>query len=135
MFNPRFPHTFQAFRGKVDGHGDPVTDADGKPVYERLVLEACVMSDSEPVRRPCGCFETECVESMPFGYRTSSENTSEAADAAVSDYRLACPMFLTPLEPGDVLVLEDYTRTYKVEVVKQTTFNLGTNVWVKEVKN
>lgn len=135
MFNPRFPHTFKAFRARTDGHGTPVTDADGKPVYERLVLEACVMSDSEPVRLPCGCFATERVDEMPFGYRTSSENTGEAGDVAVSDYRLACPMFLTPLNPGDILEMEDYTRVLRCEVVKQTTFNLGTNVWVKEVKN
>lgn len=135
MYNPRFPFTFKAFRARLDENGDPGVDDRGNPVYEPVLLEACVMSDWEPVRNPDGFFLTEWVSEMPFGYRTSSENTRAAGDVQESDYQLACPMFLTPLDPGDILVMEDYTRVYRCEVVKQTTFNLGTNVWVKEVKN
>lgn len=135
MYNPRFPFTFRAFRARLDENGDPSPDDNGRPVYEPLALEACVMSDWEPVRDPDGGFVTEWVDEMPFGYRTSSENTRSQGDVVESDYRLACPMFLTPLSPGDVLEMRDHTREYRAEVVKQTTFNLGTNVWVKEVRN
>lgn len=135
MYNPRFPFTFKAFRARLDENGDPSPDEKGRPVYEPLALEACVMSDWEPVRDSEGNFVTEWVAEMSFGYRTSSESTRASGDVQESDYRLACPMFLTPLLPGDVLEVEDYTRVYRAEVVKQTTFNLGTNVWIKEVNS
>lgn len=135
MYNPRFPFIFKAFRARLDENGDPVPDDGGRPVYEPLALEACVMSDNEPVRDPDGGFVTGWVSSMPCGYRTSSKSVRESGDVQEADYRLACPMFLTPLRPGDVLEIRDHTREYRAEVVRQTTFNLGTNVWVKEVRN
>jgi hypothetical protein len=135
MFNPRFPHTFSAYRARIGSDGLPETGEDGDPIYDRITFVKCVLSDSEPVRDSNGIFVTERCCEMPFGYRTSSENTRKQADVHVSDYRLACPMFLTELKPGDVLVMKDYVREYRGEVVKQTTFNLGTNVWVNEIKN
>jgi hypothetical protein len=44
-------------------------------------------------------------------------------------------MFLTPLEAGDLVEIKDYERSYWGEVVKKATFNLGSNIWINEVKN
>lgn len=134
MFNPRFPHTFTAWRGRLDDNSEPVTDDTGNPVYDRVSFDQCEMSDYEPVRDNDGKFITYSVDEMQFGYRTSSENTRKQSDVQQGSLRLACPMFLTELKTGDRLELTDYNRTYWVTVVKQTTFNLGTNVWVTEEK-
>jgi hypothetical protein len=44
-------------------------------------------------------------------------------------------MFVTPLLPGDLVEITDFDRTYWGEVVKKATFNLGSNIWINEVKN
>lgn len=135
MFNPRFPHTFTAWRSRLDSNSDPLTDDAGNPVVDRVRFDLCELRDYEPVRDANGNFVTyDGGYAMPFGYRTSSENTRKQADVQQGSIRLACPMFLTELKSGDRLLLTDYNRQYWVTVVKQTTFNLGTNVWVTEEK-
>ena len=122
-------------RAKTTPDGGLAYGADGQPDYERLTLTLVEMSDSEPVRDGDGKFVKYTADEVPFGYRTSSQNTSRAGDVVQADFKLACPMFLTELKPDDVLVLKDYEREFRAVVVKKTTFNLGTNVWVNEARN
>lgn len=135
MFNPRFPHVMHVLRAKTAPDGALVYGEDGSPSYERLELTLVEMRDSEPVRDSEGMFVTYASDEIPFGYRTSSQNTSRAGDVVQADYKLACPMLLTELRPDDILVLKDYEREFRAAVVKKTTFNLGTNVWVNEARN
>ena len=135
MFNPRFPHTLRVWRSRKDNHGDPMTDVDGDPIYDIVTLKAVVMVDYRPTVLSDGSFDTELTEWISFGYRTQGKNTRETVDVNVSDYKLATPMFLTPLEPGDRVEIKDYDRTFWAEVVKKITYNLGSDIWVNEVKN
>ena len=135
MFNPRFPHTLRVWRARKDRYGDPMTNEDGDPIYDIVTLKAVVMVDNLPIVRSDGSFDTELTEWISFGYRTQGKNTRENVDVMVSDFKLATPMFLTPLEAGDRVEIKDYERTYWGEVVKKMTFNLGSNIWVNEIKN
>ena len=112
-----------------------MTDVDGDPIYDIVTLKAVVMVDYRPTVLSDGSFDTELTEWISFGYRTQGKNTRETVDVNVSDYKLATPMFLTPLEPGDRIEIKDYERTYWGEVVKKQTFNLGSNIWINEIKN
>lgn len=135
MFNPRFPHTLRVWRPRKDNSGMPVTNANGDEVRDIVRLKAVVMIDDAPVVRADGSFDTEMVDTISFGYRTQGKNTRETVDVQVSDFKLATPMFLTHLEPGDMVEIWDYERSYWGEVVKKATFNLGSNIWINEVKN
>lgn len=135
MFNPRFPHVMHVLRAKTTPDGALVYGEGGSPVYERLELTLVEMRDSEPVLDADGGFVTYIADEVAFGYRTSSQNTSRVGDVVQADFKLACPMFLTELRPDDILVLKDYEREFRAAVVKKTTFNLGTNVWVNEARN
>lgn len=135
MFNPRFPHTLRVWRYREDDHGEPVTDSKDNPVKDIVRLKKVVMVDNEPIERSDGSFDTELVETIEFGYRTQGKNTRDTADVVVSDFKLATPMFLTYLKPGDMVEITDYERSYWGEVVKKATFNLGSNIWINEVKN
>ena len=135
MFNPRFPHTLRVWRARKDRYGDPMTNENGDPIYDIVTLKAVVMVDNLPIVRSDGSFDTELTEWISFGYRTQGKNTRETVDVMVSDFKLATPMFLTPLEAGDRVEIKDYERTYWGEVVKKMTFNLGSDIWVNEVKN
>lgn len=135
MFNPRFPHTLRVWRVREDEYGEPVTDDEGNAAYDIVSLDVAVTVDNRPLMGLDGSVETEVAESICFGYRTQGKNTRETVDVVVSDFKLATPMFLTPLKPGDRVEITDYERTYWGEVVKKMTFNLGSNIWVNEVKN
>ena len=135
MFNPRFPHTLVVKRVRKDSTGELVYDANGDAIIDTVSLLCVEMSDSEPVRDANGSFVTYEANSINFGYRTSAKNTTTAGDVIVSDFRIACPMFLTEILADDILELTDYERSYKGKVVKKTTFNLGTSIWFDEVRN
>ena len=135
MYNPQYPHTMRVVRPAVDVNGDPVTDANGDPVEEFVKLTAVVMKDHQPTFDAEGNYVTEQADSMPFGYRQSSMNTRMMGDVIVSDYKISCPIFLTPLNPGDILVLTDYEKTFRGVVVKKDAFNLGSLVWFDRIKN
>lgn len=135
MFNPRFPHTLRVWRSRKDDHDEPMTTEGGDPIYDIVKLKKVVMVDNEPIVRSDGSFDTEVVDTIEFGYRTQGKNTRDTVDVQVSDFKLATPMFVTPLEPGDRVEIWDYDRSYWGEVVKKATFNLGSNIWINEVKN
>ena len=134
MFNPRFPHTLRVWRSSKDEYGNPLTDEQGDALLEVVSLEKVVCVDGRPAMASDG-FETEPTEWLEFGYRTNSKSTRDTADVMVSDFKLATPMFLTPLEPGTRVEIKDYDRTFWGEVVRKQTFNLGSNIWINEVKN
>lgn len=135
MFNPRFPHTLRVWRSRKDDHDEPMTTEGGDPIYDIIKLKKVVMVDNEPIVRSDGSFDTELVDTIEFGYRTQGKNTRDTVDVVVSDFKLATPMFLTYLELGDRVEIWDYERSYWGEVVKKATFNLGSNIWINEVKN
>lgn len=135
MFNPRFPHMLRVWRSVKDDNGVPMTNDEGDPLYEVVELDEVVMCDNRPAMLADGGFETKKTEWLCFGYRTQGKNTKDTVDVMVSDYKLATPMFVTPLSPGDRIEIRDYDREYWGEVVRKQTFNLGSNIWINEVMN
>lgn len=135
MYNPQFPHSLKVLRSGLDAHGEPIVDDEGNPVEVAVKLTVVVMCDGQPTFDEDGKFVTEEVESIAFGYRQSSLNTRQTGDVIVSDYKISCPMFLTPLNPGDILELTDYEKTYRGSVVKKDCFNLGALIWFNRIKN
>jgi hypothetical protein len=135
MYNPQFPFTMRVLRSGVDAHGDPIVDDEGNPTEVAVKLTAVVMYDNQPTFDADGNFITEEVDSIAFGYRQSSMNTMRQGDVIVSDYKISCPMFLTPLNPGDTLELTDYEKTFRGVVVKKDCFNLGVLIWFDRIKN
>ena len=136
MYNPRWPHTFTVIGEALDENGLPVTDENGDPVTSQMTFEK-VLYDSgyNPIRHADGSFVTETVTEMPWGYRTSTGGMKTSGEVWVADYKISCPMFLTDLPSGTVLQMTDYSRTFRVKVVKMTTYNWGTNLWVDNIKN
>ena len=128
MYNPRFPHTLRVLRISKNAYGEPVTDENGYPVYATVYLSRVVARNSD------GSFKTEIVDVLPFGYRSNGKDTRDTAEVESADYALATPMFLTPLDSSDVIEITDYDRTFKCEVVRKSTSNLGSNIWVNELK-
>ena len=135
MFNPRFPHTLRVWRSRKDEFGDPVTNEDGDEILDVVMLSKVRLIDNLPFVLPDGSFETEPTEWLEFGYRTGGRNTKDTSDVMVSDYEFATPMFTTAIKAGDKVEVKDYDRTYWGVIVKKQTFNLGSNVWINEVKN
>ena len=135
MFNPRFPHTLRVWRVREDDFGEPVTDKDGDPIYDIVRVKCAVVIDDKPVINSDGSYNTELTEWVSFGYRTQGKNTRDTIDVIVSDYKLATAPLMTYLKPGDRVEIKDYMRTYWGDVVKMMTFNLGSNIWINEVKN
>lgn len=125
----------RVLRSGVDAHGDPIVDDEGNPTEVAVKLTAVVMYDNQPTFDADGNFITEEVDSINFGYRQSSMNTMRQGDVIVSDYKISCPMFLTPLNPGDTLELTDYEKTFRGVVVKKDCFNLGVLIWFDRIKN
>lgn len=135
MFNPRFPHILRVWRSRKDADGMAVTTDEGDEILDTVMLSKVTMIDNRPIILADGSFDTAPTEWMEFGYRTGGKNTKDTSDVMVSDYELATPMFITALNAGDKVEIKDYDRTYWGEVVKKQTFNLGSNIWVNEVKN
>ena len=156
MYNPRWPHTFKVIVESLDANGMPVTDENGRPVIgipvldgqgkpvvvngvpqmKDMELEKIVYDDMyNPRRKSDGTFITENVTKMPWGYRTSTGGLKTAGEVIVADYKISSPMMLTELPTGTVLELTDYTHTFRAKVLKMTTYNWGTNLWLDNVKN
>ena len=156
MYNPRWPHTFRVVVESLDANGLPVTDANGDPVIGIPVLDQQgnpvlvdgkpKMKDMEltrivydsawnPRRNPDGSFVTEMVTDMPWGYRTSTGGLKTAGEVIVADYKVSVPMMLTELPSGTILQMTDYTHTFRAKLLKMTTYNWGTNMWLDNIKN
>lgn len=135
MFNPRFPHKLRVWRVRKDDYGEPMTNDDGDPIYDIIRIQAAILIDEKPVINSDGTYETETIEWVDFGYRTQGKNTRETLDVVMSDYKLSTAPLMTYIQPGDRVEIKDYLRTYWADVVKMMTFNLGSNIWVNEVKN
>lgn len=136
MYNPRWPHTFRVVEETLDENGLPVTDDEGNPITGSKALEMIVYDrDWNPRRHSCGRFVTECVVDMPWGYRTSTGGLKTAGEVIVADYKISTPMLLTELPTGTVLEMTDYTHTFRAVILKMTTYNWGTNIWLDNVKN
>lgn len=136
MYNPRWPHTFRVVVESLDQNGTPVTDANGDPVVGSMRLEKIVYDSAwNPRRSPDGSFVTEMVTDMPWGYRTSTGGLKTAGEVIVADYKVSSPMLLTELPTGTVLEMTDYTHTFRAKLLKMTTYNWGTNLWLDNIKN
>lgn len=135
MYNPRFPHTLVVKRAERNSSGEIVYDANGDATYSPVTLTIANYANDEPIRLSDGTFSTYTAESIKFGYRTSSQNTKAAGDAVMSDFKLATPMFFTELLYDDIIEITDYDKSYKARLVKKTTFNWGTNIWIDEIRN
>lgn len=134
MYNPRFPHTLYVQRAKKDANGEYVTDETGNIVYETITLDIVKTNRGEPIREG-DHFVTYQADSINFGYRTNTQNTKVMGDVVSAGYKVATPLFVTPLEFNDVLMLTDYDRTYKGYVVKKAAFNWGADIWYNETEN
>ena len=136
MHNPRWPHTLTAYRESLDENGIPITDADGNPVEDSVTFEMVIYDIGyNPRKRACGCFETKTVTRLPWGYRTSTGGIRDSGEVFQADYKISCPMIMTPLEYGVRLRLTDYTHTFEAIVNKATTYNWGTNLWIDKIGN
>lgn len=136
MYNPRWPHTFSILAESLDEYGHPVTDEMGNPVYGTKQVERIVYDPNwNPRRNPDGSFQTEYVEQVPWGFRTSTGGMKTSGEVWVADYKISCPMLLTDIPSGTILIMTDYVRSFRVKVVKMTTYNWGTNIWVDNIKN
>lgn len=136
MYNPRWPHTFRVVVESLDQNGLPVTDANGDPVVGSMQLEKVVYDSAwNPRRSPDGSFVTEMVTDMPWGYRTSTGGLKTAGEVIVADYKVSSPMLLAELPTGTILEMTDYTHTFRAKLLKMTTYNWGTNLWLDNIKN
>lgn len=137
MYNPRFPHKLKVWRGVLDEFGEPVVDPNtGNPRLVIVPLSVVQMIDGDPqVDANGSLIIDEVVEEIAFGYRTETRNTQIAGDVATSDFKLATPMFVTPLKFGDILEMTDYDRTYRCSVIKKTDANWGSNIYCNEIRN
>ena len=136
MYNPRWPHTFSVLAESLDSDGLPVTDTDGKPIRTAMTLKKVVYDPQwNPRFASDGSLLTEDVTEMPWGYRTSTGGLKTAGEVIVADYKVSSPMMLTELPTGTVLEMTDYTHTFRVKVLKMTTYNWGTNLWLDNIKN
>ena len=136
MYNPRWPHTLRAWRDALDGNGLPVTDSEGNPTVEPVTFDVVrYTGDYNPQRNSCGCFVTRKTDKLPWGYRTSTGGIKDSGEMFKADYKISCPMILTPLEEGVRVRLTDYSHTFYGVVKKCTTYNWGTNIWLDNPGN
>lgn len=136
MYNPRWPYTFTVVAESLDENGMPVTDAEGNPVESAMTLKKVIYDPMwNPARHADGTFVTEDVTVMPWGYRTSTGGMKTSGEVIVADYKISCPMCLTDIPTGTVLMLTDAVKTFRVKVLKMTTYNWGTNLWVDNILN
>ena len=136
MYNPRWPHTFNVLVESLDENGAPVTDENGNPVTGHMHVERIVYDQYwNPRRSPDGTFQTETVDDVPWGYRTSTGGMKTSGEVWVADYKISCPMLLTDLPSGTILIMNDYVHSFRAKVVKMTTYNWGTDLWVDNIKN
>lgn len=139
-YNPRFPHTLRVLRPALDEYGQPAfDDTTGEATMSELTLAKVVMENDdycgEPTFNADGSYVTENVTEIEWGYRTSTGGFHDSGEVAQANFKIATPLFLTPLYTGDILEMTDYDGTVQMEVLKKTSYNWGSNIWVKDIKN
>ena len=136
MYNPRWPNTLTAFAAVLDENKLPVCDENGDPVITQIAFTKVVYdSRMNPKFHADGTFVTETVTELPWGYRTSTGGVRDAGEVFRTDFKISCPMIITPLEEGSLLYLKDKVRTFVGVVKKMTTYNWGTNIWFDRYGN
>lgn len=136
MYNPRWPYTFVVSEESLDTDGMPVVDEYGDPVVSTMTVQKVVYDPQwNPSRSADGSFITESVTQVPWGYRTSTGGMKTSGEVIVADYKISCPMLLTDIPTGTTLIMTDATHSFRVKVIKMTTYNWGTNLWVDNIKN
>jgi hypothetical protein len=136
MYNPRWPHTFTVLGESLDMNGLPLTDENGDPITAEVSIRRILYDGKwNPRHDSTGDFQTEEITEVPWGYRTATGGIKASGEVIVADYKISCPMLLTEIPTGAILVMKDYTHTFRVKVIKQTTYNWGTNLWVDNIKN
>jgi hypothetical protein len=136
MYNPRWPYTFVVVEESLDTDGMPVVDENGDPVESSMTLQKVVYDPQwNPARSADGTFMTEAVTEVPWGYRTSTGGMKTSGEVIVADYKISCPMLLTDIPTGTTLIMTDAVHSFRVKVIKMTTYNWGTNLWVDNIKN
>ena len=137
----------------LDENGLPVTDENGDPVStDTEPVESEVVEDEpsptiptvliaeydskwNPRKGADGKIVTKEVSVVPWGYRTSTGGMRTSGEVIVADYKISTPMLLTDIPTGTILSMTDAVKTFRVKVIKMTTYNWGTNIWVDNVKN
>ena len=136
MYNERWPFILTAFKESLDEDGKPITDENGDPTMVQMSFDRVIMdARGNPTFGVDGKPLTEEVTSMPWGYRTSTGGIKDSGEVFKADYKISCPMFITPLPEGTVLTLTDYDTTFDAVVKKKTTYNWGTNIWLDKPGN
>lgn len=136
MYNPRWPHIFAVVCESLDENGLPVTDELGNPTTSDMTVEVVEYDGKwNPIMGADGKFKTTATKDVPWGYRTSTGGIKESGEVIVADYKISCPMLLTELPAGTVLTMTDSVKTFRAKVVKMTTYNWGTNLWVDNILN
>lgn len=136
MYNPRWPYTFSVVGESLDENGLPVVDEYGNPTTTTPTIQKIVYDGRwNPRRNPDGSFMTEEVTVVHWGYRTSTGGLKTSGEVIVADYKISCPMLLTNLPAGTILMMTDSVKTFRVKVVKMTTYNWGTNIWCDDILN
>lgn len=135
MYNPRFPHTLKVFRAAEDINGDVICDEKGDPIWEQIPLTYALYLDDDPMRDADGNPVCRDSDEINFGYRTSTGGLRTSGEVIVADFKIAMPWLRTEIRTGDRVICTDYQRTFEAKVLKCTTYNLGTNMWIDEIKN
>lgn len=120
----------------LDANGLPITDEEGNPVIEPMPLEVAVYDDAwNPRKKVDGSFQSVSMTEIPWGFRTSTGGMKTSGEVFVADYKISCPMLLTDLPAGTILEMTDSVKTFRAKVIKMTTYNWGTNLWVDNILN
>ena len=136
MYNPRWPYTFTVVGESLDENGMPVVDENGEPVVSAMTIKKVIYDPQwNPSRSADGSFATEDVIVVPWGYRTATGGLKTSGEVIVADYKISCPMLLTDIPTGTILSMTDAVKTFRVKVIKMTTYNWGTNLWVDNILN
>lgn len=135
MYNPRWPHTFTAYRDPLDENDLPVTDGDGNPVETPIAIDIVQYDSANNPLKGIEGFITKRRYNVPWGYRTSTGGIKDSRAVFQTDFKISCPMFLTNLEEGTRLKMTDYAHTFEAVVKKCTTYNWGTNIWIDVLGN
>lgn len=134
MYNPRFPHSLRIQRVLKNEYGEPVTDDEGNEVIGDVVLEVAKYGSNNLPLRIGDEFMTEMLDEIPFGYRTNTKGMKEG-QVDMAQIHIALPLFFNAIEDGDVLILTDWDRTYRAKAVRKSNSNIGSDIYLNEVKN